>query len=198
MNDAKFVEAYKSFCRVSVKNNGMQMIRDLNERGGYELRGQKQTYWVGRNEDMDELLSSVLRGYFMRNYDGLTSSKVIDILDAIDHVHFRPRLRFICGSALQDTMAIIRPGTLDHVQRRSRVDLHIAAEMEDGSRVEVYFGHVKMLLEFKVNIEDTECSTEWSHWQRTYEVALIEWATSLQVGEQMQVYKNCSSTDAFR
>ncbi|PXF41844.1 hypothetical protein BWQ96_08423 [Gracilariopsis chorda] len=137
MNDAKFVEANKSFFRVSVENDGMKMIRDLNERGGYELRGQKQTYWVGSNEDMDEQLSSCLRGYFMRKYDGLASSKVIDIRDAIDHVHFRPRLRFSCGSALQDTMARVRPGTLDFFERRSRVNWHNAAEMEDGNRVEV-------------------------------------------------------------
>ncbi|PXF42507.1 hypothetical protein BWQ96_07769 [Gracilariopsis chorda] len=198
MNDAKFIEAYKSFFRVPVEKDGIQMIRDLKERGRYELRGPKQTYWVASNEDMDELLSSCLRGYFMRTYDGLTSSKVIDILDVIDHVQFRPRLRFICGSAVQDTMARIRPGIIDLVERRSRVSCHIAAEMEDGSRVEVYFGRVKMLFEVEVNIEDTECSTEWNYWQRKYEVALIKWATGLQVGEKMQVYKNCSSTDAFR
>ena len=58
----------------------------------------------------------------------------------------------------------------------------------------VYYGRVLKLVEFD---DDLDYSERWTPRQTRYQIAFLEWASGLEVGQQRQVHKNGDSEHAF-
>ncbi|PXF43640.1 hypothetical protein BWQ96_06599 [Gracilariopsis chorda] len=87
------------------------------------------------------------------------------------------------------------PDTLNTVTNRLRENSNIACEMFNDGCVEVYYGRLLTLIEFKLDLDLTE---RWSHWQKKYEVGLLSWASGMEVNGQGQVFKRYRSANAFK
>ena len=66
--------------------------------------------------------------------------------------------------------------------------------MEGQGGLDVYYGRVLKLIQFEVGVNHKE---RWRHWQKKYEVGVLDWASGLEVETHGQVYKNCEAAKAF-
>ena len=64
----------------------------------------------------------------------------------------------------------------------------------NNTSYDVYYGRVPKLPTFEV---DEDHSGKWPHWQKEYEVAIMDWNSGLRVGEYGQVYMCCTVKDVF-
>lgn len=188
-NDCKFVEAYK---HLFSNENGSENSHTGPD--GHHLCGQRCSYLVGTDSDLDDLLSSGLKNYLMRKYEGLTSEEAFEILEGEVQVTFRSCVSFCCRETVQKASARFKPGTLREISSRMRQNWHVACEMDSDGVTEVYYGRILMLFEYEL---DLDLSQRWDHWQKKYEVGLLDWISGLKVNHQEQVFKRGRATDAF-
>ncbi|PXF41853.1 hypothetical protein BWQ96_08432 [Gracilariopsis chorda] len=188
-NNAKFVEAYKLLIRDPHETDENQTMT-----GDYEFRGQCYQYIVGEDPNLDDILSACLKSYLIRKYDCLTSAQALQVLEGVHEVGFRSRFCFYSENKVQNATTKLVPATLHNMAPRRRENSNVACEMENRRAVDVYYGRLLMLFDFKV---DSNLSERWQHWQQSYNVALLDWVSGLEAGTQGQVYKRGRSVHAF-
>lgn len=192
---ALFGESYKMYYSEPFASN-VAAYEEVVEEGGFQMQGKGYRRWLSYENSADVQFLARLKSYFLRKYDGMTGKEAQAILDGVDNCVVQPRVRFLCGSDTQTASSYycLRDWNGSDGSSRIRASWHVACEMEVGGMLAVYYGRVLKLVEFEV---DLNFSKRWPHWQTKYQIALLEWASGLEVGEQRQVHKNCESEHAF-
>ena len=125
----------------------------------------------------------------------MTVQEADGVLENIESGNFVSLMQFVCWFGTQTVGTFFQQKSWHEERNRGRGNWFVACEMEvNNTNYGVYYVRVLKLLTFEVDEDHYE---KWPHWQKEYDVAILDWTSGLHVGEYGQVYKGCTVKDAF-
>lgn len=194
--NALFLEAYKAFYREPFTESS-HTYNAVWLAGGFKLLGKPRDEGVDSRSSDGKALLRMLVQYFVRKYNTITYKEGKTIVNSMILCKSWQRVRFICGSTTQTAKVAFPLHVPPAVRRRTRASCYIAAEMDATElSADVYYGKLLRLLSFEIPISFSTPAVAMP-WNRHHQLAVIQWASGLRVGNQGQVFKKGDSTSAF-